>query len=535
MLHFRKNLFAFLTLAFCLISPGQVLSVESDAGHPTTKNYKTIRNKRILKSILFAAPMFLCSQYLPAFQLDKKLTSFHQAINKLLNETSSAPLKGGMLSYRYSRSLAEQTSGPKLLIARSFSYPDLDKLEKSFDEWHSNVPCRKTKNIGLILYFSGSFAKNPDIEIRVKDLKYRLNSEKSPWGKCFQKVEIFDADIPRSQDIYNESAYGIDLNWVLGPNLQFNRLLNDVNTGRFGDFDLLYLMEPDSVPLKPYWLDAIIDEIRDEAPFAILGSEYLGDKWSDFSDVMPFSLLHHINGNAIYNISHSKMQNLLSQLSAELGTPKRATAYDLRISEIMLNQAPLSDLRSSYYKSSKVLGNYASTDMEHNNYGKEYVAHGAREFAHWSVDENIDLVISDWGNGDYVNILRSLNSFKHPFKNIFIVGPDSMADVDFSKEAGFLNVRFVPRGMENAGKDWLLAPIESEWFMYTNSYFVALNNHILIEELGKDQINPVLGTLSIDSPYCSAYADCVNSVIAAMEFNPYYQTHSETKIGRAHV
>ena len=41
-------------------------------------------------------------------------------------------------------------------------------------------------------------------------------------------------------------------------------------------------MEGDSVPVKNYWLDVILGEIKAYKPFAVLGAQYDGDKWDAF-------------------------------------------------------------------------------------------------------------------------------------------------------------------------------------------------------------------------------------------------------------
>jgi hypothetical protein len=44
---------------------------------------------------------------------------------------------------------------------------------------------------------------------------------------------------------------------------------------------------------------------------------------------------NHINGNAIYNLSHPVFQTLLKALESENDTAAKAVAYDLRVSQIL--------------------------------------------------------------------------------------------------------------------------------------------------------------------------------------------------------
>ena len=65
-------------------------------------------------------------------------------------------------------------------------------------------------------------------------------------------------------------------------------------------------------------------------------SKYNGDGWDEFADKIPVALLHHINGNGIYNVSHPLMELLVSELEAEAGTLYNAISYDYRISQMLL-------------------------------------------------------------------------------------------------------------------------------------------------------------------------------------------------------
>ena len=58
--------------------------------------------------------------------------------------------------------------------------------------------------------------------------------------------------------------------------------------------------------------------------------------WDEFRSSLPLSLQHHINGNAVYNVTHPLLQNLLSQLELEEDTPYHAIPYDYRISQILV-------------------------------------------------------------------------------------------------------------------------------------------------------------------------------------------------------
>jgi hypothetical protein len=65
-----------------------------------------------------------------------------------------------------------------------------------------------------------------------------------------------------------------------------------------------------------------------------LYSQYDGDKWDNFYEKIPISLLHHTNGNAIYNTSHPLLERLVGQLEVEAPCPYNSIPYDYRMSQM---------------------------------------------------------------------------------------------------------------------------------------------------------------------------------------------------------
>ena len=133
-----------------------------------------------------------------------------------------------------------------------------------------------------------------------------------------------------TQDLYIPSAQEELYNWVNGPNRQYEAAFRIIQSGEWGDYDGFYLMEGDSVPIKSHWLDVVLSEIEANRPFAILGAQYDGDKWDNFYEQIPISLLHHTNGNAIYNTSHPLLERLAGQLEVEAPCPYNSIPYDYR-------------------------------------------------------------------------------------------------------------------------------------------------------------------------------------------------------------
>ncbi len=105
---------------------------------------------------------------------------------------------------------------------------------------------------------------------------------------------------------------------------------------RQNKYDSWYLMEPDSRPIKKYWFDDLILEITLSAPFALLGSKYDGIAWDDFGKDLPLVLLHHINGNAIYNHTDPLLLRFMQEFEEEKYGIFNAIPFDLRISQMMM-------------------------------------------------------------------------------------------------------------------------------------------------------------------------------------------------------
>ena len=53
-----------------------------------------------------------------------------------------------------------------------------------------------------------------------------------------------------------------------------------------------------------------------------------------FYESIPISLLHHTNGNGIYNTSHPLLERLVGQLEVEAPCPYNSIPYDYRMSQM---------------------------------------------------------------------------------------------------------------------------------------------------------------------------------------------------------
>jgi hypothetical protein len=82
-------------------------------------------------------------------------------------------------------------------------------------------------------------------------------------------VTAIGVDIPAHLDIYEPAQQSTNPLWVNGPNSQFIKTLRYVQ--HEGSYETMFLMEGDTVPVKPYWMDKLLVDIEEQRPFAILG------------------------------------------------------------------------------------------------------------------------------------------------------------------------------------------------------------------------------------------------------------------------
>jgi hypothetical protein len=83
-------------------------------------------------------------------------------------------------------------------------------------------------------------------------------------------------------------------------------------------------------------LDKLVNEVHSKQPLAVMGSKYRGYKWREFENELPLPLLHHINGNAFYNMSHPLTQRMFKQLLIEASGLLNMIPFDLRMGQIWM-------------------------------------------------------------------------------------------------------------------------------------------------------------------------------------------------------
>jgi hypothetical protein len=163
---------------------------------------------------------------------------------------------------------------PSTAIARTFSVVDTDLLPGSFSIWDDFPPCQRGSplRVDLFLVYSRSLSDDSiPAQSSIEAVKDNI-SHNDGWRECFVNVIGIGVDIDPAVDLYEIDQQQSNSMWVNGPNRHFERTIRAVQDAESGPYDLLYLMEMDSIPVQPFWLDVILEEVRVESKeFAILG------------------------------------------------------------------------------------------------------------------------------------------------------------------------------------------------------------------------------------------------------------------------
>lgn len=279
-------------------------------------------------------------------------------------------------------------------------------------------------------------------------------------------------------------------------------------------------------------------------------SQYDGDKWDQFYEQIPISLLHHTNGNAIYNTSHPLMERLVGQLEVEAPCPYNSIPYDYRMSQmwvegtlgivpelapkIMLNEEgeniTLSDNLQIFskwgdlykdedpFKYTKVIHNYAATNLIPRHLGPEYIIHGAKLYSPWDpVKTGVTLVVSEWFFDRSEHLLTTLDRKDHPFSEVVVMLPPDVEARDDYDEMSVVPIRAQYREKPDF-MDICAAEIDTEWFMITNSYHHVANHVDLMFVPGSKK--PVVPFTPATYPFCLKFPYCKETVNLAKRYEP---------------
>jgi len=446
----------------------------------------------------------------------------------------------------------------RLAILRPFYGETVNlSLPKSFEGWNEYPPCDVTKDqsdVAISIFLSTS--QTWDASTAEKDLVSIMSG--SSWASCFHSYQTIKANINPSEDIYNRNQAHDNSMWVNGPNVHFASTMESISSGVYGNFDAVFVMEKDVSPTKKYWLDALVAE-AEESEFAILGSKFQGYAWDEFRTSLPISLRNHLNGNALYNITHPLFINVLRQLKLESDTPYHAVPYDYRISQILtegiLGTPP--DLPNAIVETwkketgrelpnysenfrqwwdlygrnsmreSKVIANYAGAKLLPEDLKDEDASliHGAEHYLPWDGKKyDITLVVSEGHDELATNLLSTIDKTSHPFSKIVAMVPNNLSSAS-QNTLSQINTNMVV-SIHKRRKDHLDsffdlcdAPIDTDWFMITDSYHIVAK-HVDLMFSNDERMIPFIPFTPGDASHCLISQTCRTAHEYGKVFDP---------------
>lgn len=202
----------------------------------------------------------------------------------------------------------------------------------------------------VTLTFFVSSPQDSEVETRLLEAFAGLPAK---VRSCFRRARVHFAVLTGDDDGY----------WK-GTTLMFERLLLNKVGLRWPHY-VLY-MEPDMLPIRPYWLAALDASVREPVPsFWMRGSIFKGQPLLHSSSVVPLSL--HINGNAIYNLADRRFREfyLGKVYNISRNDYKSNHAYDLDMYFYLCYPG-------NYAKVQTIAHKFQYTELVQNLYHTEY-------------------------------------------------------------------------------------------------------------------------------------------------------------------
>jgi len=484
-------------------------------------------------------------------------------------------LDGARVSTR--RTKENDPNRRRIALVRPFAPGDAEMLLESLEQWDVVKPCgavnkdEKTKTwvdgngyyeygenfseedmpvVDFVLSYSRTYGDTDGFDT-FRSVKEIFES-RDGWG-CFSELVAIESGIEPEFDLYLPSAIQTNPMWVNGPNQQF---IKSYEHAKDLGYDAMVLMEGDVQPQVNGWLDLLLSEVKRNEPFALLGSKYDGHSWDNFRDEMPPALLDHLNGNAIYNITHPLLENIISELKKEKDTYFNAIPYDYRISQMWTEGSkgippnfPYKEIidestgqpvvlptktklfRSWYnkygeeqpMKETHVVTNFGATNFLPQQVEGVPLVHGKGVYSpHEPKKHKITLVVSDWDMDYAKHLLEVIDHNRHPFSEVLVMRdglPNSILSAFFGEgdklEGGkgvkTSNVRYVERAAPDF-MDLCEAPVETEYFMITNAYHrVAPDINIMFtpeNDVSGVPGRPLIPFTPSETEYCNEYPAC---------------------------
>ena len=235
-----------------------------------------------------------------------------------------------------------------------------------------------------------------------------------------------------------------------------------------------------------------------------LCSVYEGNKWDGFRDQMDKDLLTHLNGNAVYNVSHPCFQMILEKMEEENSGTQ---AFDVATRRIVREYFPYEC--EGAYKQTTAIDNLAATLLHAEEAGDtaSYI-HGAKMMD--AIGGSITAIVSNFGDMDSSTTLQGLFTGRNVFLDVLVVEDhgepgayNEYVEVQLGEGASsdtmrLKNVTRYPGS--SPARDFCLAleQVETPYFAFSNVFRVPTNLKPIADSQGRIMV-PCLPSSSI---YC---------------------------------
>lgn len=263
----------------------------------------------------------------------------------------------------------------RLLFAFTFWLPKWPKAIESLGKWSSaGTPCSGRYAASSSLLLAPGIETTTDADTLLQRAKENFEPALAQVRRCFKTIGWYD----KCRFTDDQAKY------PLSAGLQFFQMLGDAELR--AAYDVVWLMEPDIFPLRPYWLDALYVEAREPAAFMVKGTLHRGlpgfEKSGADIGAEPTSMLEdvswalraqewllHMNGAAFYSLGDPVLDEALRAAKA-LQLVNTGTPFDVLLYLVFADAAGQTSVRAPSTKPLDVfpLRQYLSTRLVYTDY-----------------------------------------------------------------------------------------------------------------------------------------------------------------------
>ncbi|MGB3534814.1 MAG: hypothetical protein WBA13_15025 [Microcoleaceae cyanobacterium] len=347
---------------------------------------------------------------------------------------------------------------------------ELDRIIANFKFWNQpgHVPYLHPPDRPSVYLH---FVFNSSVDIKF-ELEARAAFKQAEWvARCFKDIRFSYCNLRGMQDIYRRSAEGevSAEGYKSGPNNQFFMIIEKLAR----DYPYIFYMETDCFPIRPNWLQKLIEIVNSTEAFWIKGSLYRGTSGVDQL------YQNHLNGNAIYATGNSDFQRFVREIWKPFlfHTTKynnRRIAYDCLL-PIYFDRADASSKSNNkliWYQWQNVASRFSYTNFIQNHSGTRE-AKGESEISVQQILRHYPETYIVHGSHFATEIGLEIQSLKR--KKII---DKSIVESDYKANNSFKRLYFIGKHLEGQVKE-----IEDDTFQlhgnFSNNYIAYIYSGII--------------------------------------------------------